>query len=358
MNKHNEDEMILPMSLDELTPPWLSKALHHRYPNTEICSVSVDGIIVGTASKARLQLTYDKNPQSLPPSLYVKGGFHGPEQMQLGGIGYVREAMFFRHFAPLLQQLELPQSFFAATNADSGQSIVLLEDLTRRDVRFGRATEPVSRDTAAATLEWLAHLHGQFWDRPELSELQAWPGVIKEVIDMFLSDDFWGAMTSRPLAAPVPEMMRNPTTVKRAIRAMWDAFERKPGQTFIHGDAHLGNMYFLPNGRPGFLDWQSPMRGPWSDDVSYFLIGALTVEDRRKYERELICHYLDCLRSYRPAHMPSFDEAWLDYRRQVMHGFMWVATPPQMQPDDIVSANTERFCAALQDLETLKALGF
>jgi hypothetical protein len=357
MTQYAEDRMPLPLNLDGLTPQWIGEALSHRYPGVEVVAASVDGIIVGTASKARLTLEYRGSSQGLPPTMYAKGGFHGPEQMQLGGAGYAREVMFYRHYAPLLDGQELPKSYLGATSAESGQSIVFLEDLTQRQVTFGKATRPVTRDTAAATLEWLARLHGRFWNQAELSGLAAWPGLIKQVIEFFLSGTFWTDMTGRPLAAPVPEELRNPQRVHQAMTAMWNAFEHQSPATFIHGDAHLGNMYFLPDGKPGFLDWQCPMRGPWADDVTYFLIGSLSVEDRRRYERELIRHYLDCLGAHAQLSVPSFDQAWLAYRQQVMHGFMWVATPPQMQPDDIVAANTERFCAALRDLETLKALG-
>ena len=359
MQKNIEDSMILPMDLAGLTPQWLTAALSHRYPGVHVTSVDVDGIIVGTASKARLRIQYAPGKGcSLPESMYVKGGFHGPEQLQLGGVGYVRESLFFRHHAPRLQDLELPRSYFAATNADTGQSIVLLEDLTARAVTFGNATRPVSVDTAATVLEWQATLHGRFWNSVVLDELQPWPGVIKQIIDVLLSDGYWGAMIARPLAAPVPQAMRDPALVGNALAAMWSIFESFGTQTFIHGDAHLGNMYFLADGKPGYLDWQSPMRGPWSDDVTYFLIGSLTVADRRRNECELLRHYLDCLRTHIGDQVPEFDAAWLAYRRQVMHGFMWVATPPQMQPDEIVAANTERFCVAFSDLETLQALDF
>lgn len=85
--------------------------------------------------------------------------------------------------------------------------------------------------------------------------------------------------------------------------------------------------------------------------------GGLTVADRRSNERDLLKHYLDALQRLGVESAPMFDEAWLAYRQQVMHGYMWVATPPSMQPDDIVGANVERFSAALEDLETLSALG-
>lgn len=353
-----KEQSALPLSIKQLTPEWVTGALGIRYPGTIVTSFSVDGLIVGTASKARLNLEYavDGNPSDLPSVMYVKGGFHGPEQMALAGAGYLRECVFYSHYAPKLGDLEVPRSYFAAADKQTGQAIMLLDDLTARQVHFGNATKPISPDIAASVLEWQARLHGKFWNVADTGEFEAWPGTIKQVMDTLLSPKYWSETISRELAQPVPEQMRDPTRVRQALEGMWRAFENRGPQTLIHGDAHLGNMYFLPDGSPGYLDWQSPLRGPWSDDVTYFLIGSLSIDDRRRNERELLRHYLECLGTFIQHEVPSFDPVWLAYRQQVMHGFMWVSTPASMQPDDIVGANVERFCAALDDLETLKAL--
>lgn len=356
MNNYVEAALPLPMQLEGVTAQWVSQALSIRYPGTEVAAVVIDGVIAGTASKARLNIEFSVNPDDLPVSMYIKGGFHGAEQLELVGGGYLREASFYRDFGPVIEDLEFPQCYFAGANSESGQGIVLLEDLTARKVTFGRATQPIGADVAAATLEWLAKLHGRFWNIPKDEKLLPWPGLIKVISKTFFSEGYWDEMIGRPLAAPLPDAMRDPDRVLQALEIYWDIFISNDKFTFVHGDTHLGNMYFLPDGSPGFLDWQSPMRGPWSDDMSYFLVGSLSVEDRRRHERELIRHYLDCLKGT-GVDVPSFDETWLQYRQHVMHGFMWVSTPPQMQPDDVVAANTERYCAAFEDLETLDALG-
>ena len=66
-------------------------------------------------------------------------------------------------------------------------------------------------------------------------------------------------------------------------------------QTLLHGDPHIGNTYVLPSDEVGFLDWQVARRGNWSLDLGYFLQGALTVEDRRRSERDLLEEYRDSL---------------------------------------------------------------
>ena len=62
-------------------------------------------------------------------------------------------------------------------------------------------------------------------------------------------------------------------------------------QTLLHGDPHIGNTYVLPDDDVGFLDWQMVRRGNWSLDLGYFLQGALTIDERRRSERELLDEY-------------------------------------------------------------------
>jgi len=124
-----------------------------------------------------------------------------------------------------------------------------------------------------------------------------------------------------------------------------------------HGDAHLGNMFLEPDGRPGFLDWQAWQEGPYMHDVAYSIIGNLTVADRCHAEKDLLAGYLDGLQANGVAPVPSRVDAWEAYRRHAMHGFMWAFTPVQMQPEDIVTAEGDCFGAAVVDLDTFGALG-
>src|SRR3546814_408222 len=96
--------------------------------------------------------------------------------------------------------------------------------------------------------------------------------------------------------------------------------------TLLHGDAHVGNTYVLPDGSVGFLDWQVVRRGCWSRDVGYFLVGALTQDDRREHERALLKIYADAL-EVPIATCPSPDALWLHYRASAAYGLaIWLST--------------------------------
>ena len=149
---------------------------------------------------------------------------------------------------------------------------------------------------------------------------------------------------------------RDRERIMAGLRSQWSRGLEIP-QVFSHGDPHLGNMFFEHDGTPGILDWQAWMQGPYMDDVSYSIIGNLTVEDRRKSEKDLIAGYLEALKRNGVANPPSREEAWEAYRRHAMHGFMWPFTPEEMQPIGIITAEGDCFGAAVLDLDTFGALG-
>ena len=119
-----------------------------------------------------------------------------------------------------------------------------------------------------------------------------------------------------------------------------------------------GNTYLLPSGEVGFLDWQVARRGNWSLDLGYFLQGALTVEDRRSSERDLLAQYRDSLGL--PAdELPSAEEIWLRYRASVAHGLtLWLVTASagEWQRTDVSVALAQRYSFAYADLEAASAL--
>jgi aminoglycoside phosphotransferase (APT) family kinase protein len=146
------------------------------------------------------------------------------------------------------------------------------------------------------------------------------------------------------------------------IEDVWKPFVRTltaGPPTLLHGDAHVGNTYVLPDGTVGFLDWQVARRGNFSLDLGYFLQGALTTEDRRASERALLEEYRGALGL--PAdELPSSDEVWLRYRASVAHGLtLWLCTASAgelWQRPDIALALAQRYSAAYEDLQTADAI--
>jgi aminoglycoside phosphotransferase (APT) family kinase protein len=128
--------------------------------------------------------------------------------------------------------------------------------------------------------------------------------------------------------------------------------------TLLHGDAHIGNTYVLPDGGVGFLDWQVVRRGEWSQDVGYFLIGSLTEDDRRAHEVDLVEEYRRAL-DVPSDQLPSADNAWLRYRTTPAYGLaIWLSTlgTDGWQSRDVSMALAQRYACAFVELETMAAL--
>jgi hypothetical protein len=129
--------------------------------------------------------------------------------------------------------------------------------------------------------------------------------------------------------------------------------------TLAHNDVHLKNWYVLPNNVMGLSDWQCCGRGHWGRDVAYTIATALTVEDRREWERELVAYYVEKLTEAGVKGV-TFEEAWLHYRKQLLSALTWWTITlrpaegmPDMQPLDITLEFIRRISTAMDDVGTL-----
>jgi hypothetical protein len=351
-------EAPLPRTLEQVTPTWLSEALAVNYPGAAVTGFSLSGEIDGTASKVRLALDYNEagRDYGLPPSAWLKGGFEG---RAFGNAPtFVAEARFFTDWAPLLP-INIPRAFYSGVDPTGEQGLVLIEDLDLRGATYGKSTAPLTPERAARVLDVRAHCHAALWESPRIAGLRTYR-------DRFAGTNHWVAQMTAPGVyerwietprfAHVAKALHDPHAYAAGMDALYGFTEQGP-LCFNQGDAHLGNIFFEADGTPGILDWQAYIRCNGMVDVAYFLIGAIGIEDRRQHERDLIAGYLDSLKRHGVKAPPSFDQAWLDYRRFALHGFAWTMTTGEFHPEDVIQAYADRYGAAAGDLESLKALG-
>jgi hypothetical protein len=104
------------------------------------------------------------------------------------------------------------------------------------------------------------------------------------------------------------------------------------------------------------------MKGAWSFDFTYTLLTALSVEQRRAWDKELLALYLSRVKE-RGGNPPPAAEAWELYRRQTLYTYVgWLATigfgalQPSMQPDSASLEIIKRSAYALEDLDSLALL--
>ena len=286
----------------------------------------------------------------------VKGGF-GAYREYLGGMGlYSGEVRFFNEIAPLYE-LARPASYFGLTQTDPVQGIVALEDLEARGVAFARATRPLSVKLAGPALTRSRPCtvsRGRTTVRGGSVSSRCCPTQPSRSCGTFSPHCRSGS--PHHAVSPPRSSLHEPDRL-RAAYAAYRAGVQRGALCVVHGDAHIGNAYVEPDGRVGFVDWQTVAVGPWVHDVNYFLVSALDVPDRRAHERDLLGHYLKALATFGVS-APGLDEAWSDYRRATVHGFLgWLCNPDVWQPAEVNTATYARFGMAMIDHDTYAALG-
>ena len=165
-------------------------------------------------------------------------------------------------------------------------------------------------------------------------------------------------LTKPDFRAALPQAFLNdPTRLQRAFDGLiaWEAAQTSP-RCLILGDCHLGNTYLKPDGERIWLDWQLVRRGrPWRD-LTYFMIGSLSVEERRASERDLIKVYREGLLATGVSGVPSLDDIFEQYRRWVVYGMQaWIANMDEWGQPGLPMV--QRFYTAAEDLGTWSALG-
>jgi hypothetical protein len=398
-----------PSSLDRLTPEIVTALLAEQRPGVVVKEVNVihsahrgDGV-ASTADRVALELAYESGV-GLPSRMLLKtvllhrGLRFGPSAIQVTGkvfdvlgslpfgsrlrprvfaaIGayqrryphapdamYINEVRFYRTIRDTLS-IEAPKCFGSIFDEANRSFGVLMEDLTLRGARFPNALTNVTVDEIRGLVATLAALHARYWQSPLLtSELQwlatpvaggmypVFQALGLDLIRNQVETNAYKAAAISPLGKSVDELWD----------ALWKAQQMLASgpQTLLHGDPHIANTYLLPDQSGGFLDWQLMVKGRWAHDFTYLLITGLASEERRKHERDLLSFYLDELRRHGVENPPGPDEAWLRYRQAAIWGLVigWLITPTENYGEAITAANISRLVAAVQDLETLKALG-
>lgn len=355
----------LPTSLEEITPAWLTAALQQTLPGVRVGDVTVTHREQGTSTRALLAVDYLQRAghADAPARLWIKGNFVPERELMSGEVIYRDEARFYRDVQGQLQ-LNTPRCYFADFD-DTGQGVLLLEDLCQRGVRFGRGPEPFSRGEAERMVEMLALLHARWWQSPALDGEFAWANepipADSPYIAWVRTAEEWRKRCGQIHALGLPRRLLRHELIVPALDRL-QLIDRGEPRCVLHGDAHLGNLYVDMQGEPGLLDWQCVRRGHWAHDVNYCLVSILDIEDRRAWERDLLQRYLDALQRQFAVlgsgqRAPSPDEAWLAYRQQNVYGlFFWITNTEEQQPRANNLALTLRFAMAALDHQTLELL--
>lgn len=352
-------EKRFPANVEQLTTKWLDKAFAQKPDAPKVVDSKTDRIIWGTATKVLMTANCESaDGTRFNKEICVKGGFDERLRKYYDlGVMFLQEAVFYRDVAPQLN-IVLPECLYADDNGADG--VVILENLIARGGTFADPCKPLTPEQAAPVLELMAELHAVTWNWP--TSKYPWlvigsPSQRDGITAMAAGDRFQELSTRPQVARSITPPYGDGAHMMSALRYLWERDDKSSMLALCHGDAHIGQLYFEPDGRAGLLDWQSIAMMPYAKDLAYFIASALTVEDRRKHERDLIAGYLQALHK-RGGPNISLDDAWAEYRVQMLQGMVWIVVTENMQPIEVIETLNERYLTAMRDLDTLGALGF
>lgn len=334
-------DLAIPSGWDAVDAAWMAAALGRDVDCVELLLVDD-----GTNRRARFAV---RSPAGERTTVFLKASDPAHAELNARTGGVFNEPRLFRSGVRL--PLEHPAVHLSLLDEPTLDFLLVMEDVTARGADPRDATRPYSIEQARSGAVGLAALHGAYWGsrfdaHGELDWVEpfvAWGGMSKGI-------DIGMRNAGDRIAEPVRAM-----TGEEIKRGHWDRYIGSlldGPTTLLHGDAHIGNTYVLPDDTVGFLDWQVVRRGDAVIDLGYFLQGAVTIEDRRSCEEALVRDYAEALGER------TFDEVWLRYRASAAHGLaIWLATAAgDWQRPEVSITLAERYAAAFVDLDAAAAI--
>lgn len=301
--------VALPAGLHEVDGPWLSAALGIE---------GVDRVAAEPLGAGHMADTFLLTLTGAPWAqlvLKLTAVDEGSRATAARHRSYEVEVGFYRDLAADLE-MRIPACRWLGYDADSGRCALLLEHVGA--TQAGDQVSGCAPAVAAGALAELALLHAAHWGDESLVRL-AW-------LDRYA--DGYRAANSQRVRDGLDEFVAryasqlSPDVTALAVRfadgiAGYDRRGQRGPRTVGHGDFRLDNL-LLGGERVCVVDWQTAFLGHGLVDVSYFLGGSLSVEDRRAHEETLVRDYHARLVDRGVA--LSWAACWLAYRRYALEG--------------------------------------
>jgi hypothetical protein len=349
----------LPASVEDVSAEVLTAALVQTFPDLKVNSVNITDVTHGTSTRLHLDVRYAERISEGPPErLFIKTSFGVTHHYDLGRLGlFGSEVRYYVELDPILQVVT--PRVYAKSLGETGQFMLVMEDLIAKGLAWREPGDTLEPTTAGRVLDGMAIYHAATWRNDAILNLtwlqSSLGGGLADMYRATLNVEDTEAKLSLPGGDLLPAKIRDAQVLTEAFWQLRDHADSGP-QCLVHGDAHLQNFAFTDIGEPVFTDWQVVKRSTCGHDLAYFLGSALSVEDRRAYEDELITRYRNSLET---NGVPAQDLVHLedDYRVNYIHGLLtWLRTPDTMQPRAVNHANLERFATAVIDHDSIGRL--
>lgn len=361
--------LTIPQRLPDITPSWLTRALSSSIPadpGASVVGCSTEPVAQGRGfmnQLFRLRLEYSQPHPDQPSTVIVKLPSADPLLRSVSQrlAQNSREVSFYGELGNN-PHLPVPRCYCAAADPDTGNTILILEDMRR--ARQGDSIAGCSMEQALSAITGLARFHASWWDRPALRDLDWMPAKDDET-DHYLAI-YPGAWRSLKYKAGdgMPDDLRllgdrlisDVPNIKAALSGL--------PHTIVHGDFRLDNCFWTtddPSQSPVVFDWEFCVRGRGPCDVATFIGEAFPAHRRRQVESDLLHAYHATLVDAGVTGY-SYEQCWHDYRLAMLEIFVfWIITGGYCDFSDTRATtylhNTmARFNAAIADLASTDLL--
>lgn len=226
---------------EHVTPKWLTSALRKngflkKGKVLNVRSTLTKTLVGSVVSRLEVEYSPDAWPP-LPSKLFLKVSRPDLPPATASEINS-KEIEFYHSIASEMDDPPFIRCYDASYSADSGESHLLLEDLS--DTHFQpESPQPPSRSYCESAIECLAQLHAYWWEDRRLghevgklfskAELDAFVGDVKKNIVSFM--DFLGDRLSTKQRKIYERLLAS-------RYELWGRLIDAAGLTVTHGDAH------------------------------------------------------------------------------------------------------------------------
>ncbi|MGE0409020.1 MAG: phosphotransferase [Amphiplicatus sp.] len=378
--------MSFPVYPEDLTPDFLTAVISDLHPGVTVTGATVldakgfGETNVSTSARVTLGLEYRPGSQTLPKKALIKmlktddwpgrplsdgvdgSGERSVRQRAPRFAIYKNEVDFYGYLGKEIP-VEIPRPLAARFDEASKRYVLILEDVTERGANFWSQFDETSQEDIQAVLDAAAKMHARYWESPRFQDDLKWvqtqsEGPVHETVNGPVRASVHRELQRHKFKR---EILGRIETTESELFTGLKALQRHQSRltrTLIHGDAHIGNTYRLPNGDVGFYDWQLFAQGFCIQDVAYLIVTTLSIALRRKYERDLLKFYIEKLVSYGVKNPPGDEMLWLEYRRAI-HWCVtigWMPCPAYAYGWELFVVANNRVSTAYEDLETKKAV--
>jgi hypothetical protein len=277
---------------------WLTAVLREGGVDADVKDFTAKNVGTGQIGESvRFALEYARDADGAPRSIVGKFPSPGDESRSAGvSLGnYRREVKFYQNLAASAL-ISTPRCYFTDVDEATHEFVLMMEDLAPAEQ--GDQLVGVSVETAGIVIDEAAKLHASHWRDDGLNDhdwVNNTPKAAKPISPEMVAG-LWGAFVARYGERVTAEARH----IGETMIAKFDINRVKNDRPrcLTHNDFRPDNMMFATpaGGKPiTVLDWQSIGYGTGATDVAYFLGGAITPEERRANETQLLNRYLDGL---------------------------------------------------------------